>query len=43
MDLIRLFVSAQVCPAEVNDTATVEMTTVIRATVLIVNTPHFHS
>ena len=39
MDLIRLFVSEQVCPTEVNDTAIAEMATVIRATALIVNTP----
>ena len=42
MDLIRLFVSEQVCPTEVNDTAIAEMATVIRATALIVNTPRFH-
>ena len=39
MDLIRLFVSEQVCPTEVNDTAIAEMATVIRDTVLIANTP----
>ena len=39
MDLIRLFVSAQVCPTEVNDITITDMATVIRDTVLIVNTP----
>lgn len=42
MDLIRLFVSAQVCPTEVNDITITDMATVIRNTVLIVNTPRFH-
>ena len=41
MDLIRLFVSAQVCPTEVNDITITDMATVIRDTVLIVNTPRY--
>ena len=42
MDLIRLFVSEQVCPTEVNDITIAEMATVIRATALIMNMPPLH-